>query len=376
MTKKFLSTYEITQLINLNISTNWYRATYNYSRKKGIWENELYISSQKPEWNSLFFDPILKDNPTLEPLVAEFWEKAKTENCIESLAGQIFNGKITIDPISHMLFRNCANYINSTDRKNFVKKFIIQNPTLMNEIHNSLKKNYDAVLLAVYIELLPTKINLIKDSEKSILKILEYSNSLTESNQTKILSAICRSFEHNQELYEFIQNHFGENFEKMHSLREKFLQLESKYFSQFKKETKISIFDSNEIFTYSFNIKDSSLVDIFNVKKTLLNQLKLDIFNSLRIIINKNIDKNIYFDNTNGSFNVHTYNFEYKDKIHKLMFNIESVLPQILKVIGKEYKATTENANTIHDLLSSSILKFYLEDTLNTNQSKNTKLKI
>jgi hypothetical protein len=387
MTTDFLKAYEIMDLIQLNISTMWHRSTNYYKKdysskfETGRWEKEdLYISRQKPDWDRLFFNPILKADPTLEPLVAEFWELAKTEQYIESLAGRLFNGKITIEPISHMLFGEALGCLNQTNRKNFVKRMITSNPELIKELHTSLKSKNDIILLAAYIDLLPKTINLIKDSNKNIFKILENSSQFTESNQTKTLSSICRSFNHTQELYDFIKKQFSPRFETMHTLRETFHNLESKYFSKFKEEKHTFLLESNEIFTYSLKLKDSALVDQFNIHKTLVQPFKLDLFQVLRTIINEQVDKSIYFDNVNGTFSIHTQNFENKDPIKKIMKNLESVLPPILKVIGKDYKHGIEDSETIQKFFKSAILKFNLEESLNTpiidpkTKSKKTKL--
>ncbi len=387
MTKDFLKAHEIIDLVQLNIATMWHR-NINYYKKDysskfetGRWEKEdLYISRQKPDWDILFFNPILKADPTLEPLVAEFWELAKTEQYIESLVGRLFNGKITIEPISHMLFGEAPGCLNQTNRKNFVKNMVTSNPELIKELHESLKSKNDLTLLAVYIDLLPKTIHLIKDGNTNIFKILENSSSFTESNLTKTLSSICRSFNPSKEIYDFIQKQFSPRFETMHTLRETFYKLETKYFSKFKEDKHKFLLESNEIFTYSLKLKDSALVDQFNIHKTLVQPFKLDLFQVIRTIINEQVDKSIYFDNVNGVFSIHTQNFENKEPIKKIMKNLESVLPPILKVIGKDYKHGLEDSETIQKFFRSAILKFNLEESLNTpsidtkTKSKKTKL--
>ena len=378
MTQTPIGHHEIVNLIKLNINTSWYRKSFHFTDRyikqpdgslisDGSWDSENYITQQKSDWDRVFFNPLLKDNPSLQPLVDEFWDQARKNKYIESVAGTLFKDKINIEPLIPLVFNSSVSSLSNTERKDFIKRIVNLQPNIMNDLHSKLNNRKDFVLLSAYIDLLPKNIKQIKDTQESILNHLKDSVVLSESNIVKVLTVIMKSFEPSQEIYNFIKTTFAKKFETMHTLRDKFNQLEKKHFSQFKDEKKVNLFDNFGEYNHVIKISEPTLIDHFGVHKTNVTLVRNQIHNAMQTIAQDKIGKHLTFYTNTRGLHICSKNFEDKDKIEDLLGKIKEVLPNV--IISLDYKQNhNPELNDILKKLNTSLMYFDLNDSLDKKE--------
>lgn len=371
MSNYVLNKNDIRLLLKLNFSLDFTRRRFkfikDYKTGEECWENpDEYISSQKPEWDRVFFNPLLSTQPDLKPLVENFWEKSKHEQYIEWLGSAIFQDKIYLKSIYPMIFNEAFGYSGTTERIGFIKKMVNQEQWLMDELHKHIIHKVDTATLKAYIELLPCHVNQIKDSKESIWKNLSKSKNFPESSQIKMLNVTIRSFLHDKSLYDFLINYFTPKFEHQHTLRETFNKYENKYFSSFKKNEQIDFFPSFQKYSYVLSIKDSILIDHFGVHKNIVGSINKQIIKAIESNLHKEIGEHLLFSYSAKGLEVSSTNFQEQSKIEKYMDKIKKCVYDVLTSLDETLKKNPDE-KTINELFDKALLHCELNEKLEVN---------
>ncbi len=378
-----LRNQEIADIVKLNLSTSYYRRDYHFTGgyekgedgsliSTGSWSSDKYITDQQKDWNRVLFTPLLQADPTIQPLIDQFWEEAKCNKYIESVAGRVFDGKISLEPIIHLIFNHGYNNVSKGERKDFIKRIVNLNSDFMDHLHSKLKQGKDYILLEAYIELLPKHFKSIKDTPTSVLNLLGDSSILSESNQVKVLNVIVKTLGPTEENYNFIQINFSNRFEKLHTLRAKYNELEKKFFSKFKKDKNKDLLTNFGEYTHVINISDSILVDQFGINKNNIQLTKTQIFNSIKHVMKKKVGTQLeFFTNTRG-FHIASPNISDQEPIEDLMSKIREVLPNVVLFLNKEQNNLPSPDESIKRL-ESALMYFELNDKLPQKETQPTR---
>lgn len=362
------------RLCLLNFNTSYYRLVFPFNRayssnqQEGWKDPDSVISSIKPNWDNILFNKLLENQPELAPVVDEFWLKLRTSDSPEWIFGDLFADKILVNSIYPLIFRVHADYSNNQDRKPLVKKLVKEEPWLMDELHKEIKKSsyIDSVLLTVYVELLPLHAKEIKDNKQSILENLNKTKGFTESNCLQVLSSALRTFKHDKELHDFLKELFAPKFETHHTLRDKFKKAEEKYFSSFKEDKPIEIFETIHEYRYVLNIKDSTVIDHFGVHKNVAVTVMSQLYESLKKYLTEKIGPDLYYSYSKKGFEINTPNFDNRPKIEAIMEQVKPCLHDILSSLDKQSK-TNPDKETIPKLFETAMLHIELNEQLSNN---------
>lgn len=372
-----LSYYQTRYLAALNFESYYHRSMYSFSDKNGWGEKaDEYINSQKPYWNKKIFDTLKLKQPELNDLITQFWEEAKKEKYIDSLFGRIFADKINILNFPDLVFECVIRPYNS-ERKDFLKSVIKQEPVLMNNLHNKLlSSNYtDTVLLASYIDLLPSLHKEIKSTQQSIFKVLEKSKDYSESNAIKVLTALTKSFEHNQDLYDFIYQHFDQKLENFDKLRTKLNKLNETIFKNCVQGYKGNLCSSTQEYKYTFKVRRDVLFDYYKINIDKVDNFLMCLYDSIATHIAKEF--NTKHNLSSYTLEITTEKIEDYPKIVQSISKVEKMLPTFLAGLPESLKnGTLPDSSELSQLLSAFILKIELENTLDSKEEAKNKMKI
>jgi hypothetical protein len=369
MADHLLTRFELTTLINLNYQQHYIGFYWSDFEKK--WDKpDDYIRSIKLTLNRFLFNDLLTKQPELKNDVDTFWEEAKKEKYLTSVFWKVFDNKIFLKNVYPLIFSYNTNYCNKQERKDFIKKMIGYDPSIMNALHEKIKTNnyIDHAHLAAYVDLLPKYLKEIKDSKEQVLENLKKTNEFTESNFVQVLNSAIKSFSHDKELYDFLKTHCSQKFETYHNLRDKFNKAEDKYFPQFKQAKKIDIFSNIQEYKYIFCIKDSILIDYFGVDKSAAAFVQRLLHESIEKYLNTNVGPDLYYSYSGKGYEINTQNFDNQSKIEFYMEKLKPCITDILSSLNENTKKGIDK-EYIPKLFNSVTLKFDLEKSLEEKES-------
>lgn len=364
-----LSRWELQTLLNLNFDFDWIRAypkKFDPSTSQHVWlEPEKYSEDLTKYLNSRFFKPLLEKRPELLSDVEQFSKECKKDLYPISHLGEIFKNKISLDDILPLLFyNNNTKFISYKERKKFIRDMIGHEPTIMMDLHNHLKTNNDNILLYAYAESLPKYINEIKDTKESIWENLKKIHLYSDSSSVAIVHPIVKSFENDEPFYQLVKEIFSPKFEEYHALREKFQKVEKKYFSKFKVDEYIDLFDNNQEYRFIFSMRDRVLVDNFGINKNAVMEIQKQIHECLKRYLNQSMpEDSLYYAYSNKGFEINAFRFEDKPQVDFFINKIQPVLKDILASLPDNIKRFPDK-ETIYKMFDSALLKIELDDTL------------
>jgi hypothetical protein len=364
-----LSRWELHTLINLNFDFNFVGAfpkKFDPNRSIAVWLEPDKCSQDLITYlTPRFFKPLLDKKPELVSNVEKFGEEIKKETYIVSILTDTFADKITLEDIRPLLFyNNYTKFISYTERKKFIRDMIGHDPTIMMDLHNHLKTNTDNILLYAYAESLPKFIDEIKDTKESIWENLRKIHLYSDSSSVAIVSPIVRSFKNDEPFYELVKEIFSKKFDEYHALREKFKKVEKKYFSQFKIEEYIDLFDNEQEYRFIFSMRDRVLVDNFGINKNAVMEIQKQIHECLKRYLNKSMPENsLYYAYSNKGFEINAFKFEDKPQVDFYIDKIQPVIKNILGSLPENIKRNPDS-ETMYKMFDSALLKLELDDTL------------